>query len=61
MLLRINRGPHTNERREIISDYFGIETFSVGAVKLVPLNEYYMPFVNTQMRELYISAFKIIV
>lgn len=61
LLLRINRGPHTNERREIISDYFGIETFSVGAVKLVPLNEYYMPFVNTQMRELYISAFKIIV
>lgn len=61
LLLRTNRGPNTNERREIISDYFGIESFFVGAIKLVPLYEYYMPFINTQMRELYISAFKIIV
>lgn len=61
LFLRTNRGPNTNERKQIISDYFGIESFSVGAIKLVPLHEYYMPFINTQMRELYISAFKIIV
>ena len=61
MFLRTNRGPNTNERKQIICDYFGIESFFVGAIKLVPLREYYVPFINTQMRELYISAFKIIV
>lgn len=61
LLLRINRGPNTVERKQIISDYFGIDSFYVGAFKLVPLNEYFVPFINTQMRELYISAFKIIV
>lgn len=61
LLLRINREPNTNERKQMICTYFGIKPFHVGAVKIVPLNEYYKPFVQKQLAELYITAFKVIV
>lgn len=61
LLLRINKGPNTNEAKQIISSYFGINSFYIGAIKIVPLNEYFKPFIFKQLHELYISAFKIIV
>lgn len=61
LLLRINREPNTNERKQMICAYFGIKPFRLGAVKIVPINEYYKPFIQKQLAELYITAFKVIV
>lgn len=61
LLLRINSMPESNERKEMIKDYFGAEQFHVGITKVMPISEYFKPFLRQQIDELYVSAFKIIV
>ena len=61
LLLRINSKPNTNERERILCNYFGITEFNVGEVKIVPLSEYYNPYLKQQIDELIVSAFKVIV
>lgn len=61
LLIRINREPNDNERKIALSNMFGISSFHIGAVKLVPINYYHLPFMQQQLKELYISAYKIVV
>lgn len=61
LILMINREPNTNEEKKMLGDYFGISPFHVHATKVVPLNSYFNPYINKNLRELYITAFKIIV
>lgn len=61
LLLRINQGPNDLEREKVLCNYFGITEFNVGETKIVPLSEYYNPYIRQQINELIVSAFKIIV
>ncbi len=61
LLLRINRAPRMNKRKQQIADYFGIPKFHLGAIKIVPCHEYFNPFIKKQIDEHYVSAFKIVV
>lgn len=61
LFLRINREPNTNERKEKLAQYFGIPKFHCGATKIVPVSEYYKPFLKTMLNEHYVSVFKIVV
>lgn len=61
LFIRINREPNDNERKALICQLFGVTKFHIGITKVIPLNECFMDFVYQQMRELYISAFKVVV
>ena len=61
LFLRINNLPNNNEVKGIISNYFGVKKCHIGAVKVVPIKDYFRPFIRRQIQELNISAFKIVV
>ncbi len=61
LIIRINREPNDNERKLLLAHMFGIPTFHVGAVKTIPIKDYSAEYIRKQLRELYISAFKIVV
>lgn len=61
LIIRINREPNDNERKLLIINLFGIPKFHIGAVKVIPANDYFKQFIYKQMEELYISAYKIVV
>lgn len=61
LFLRINQKPEKVERKNILCNYFGITSFNIGETKIVPLSEYYNPYLKIQMNELIVSAYKIIV
>ena len=61
LIIRINREPSDNERKLLITNLFGISKFHIGAVKVIPANDYFKQFIYNQMQELYISAYKIVV
>lgn len=61
LLLKMNRMPSQNEQKKMLKDYFGVSELTLRATKVVPLSEYFVPFVNKNLRELYISAFKVII
>lgn len=63
LFLRTNQRPNTKGRTYDIANYFGITSikeFHIGLTKVVPISEYFNPFLRKQLDELYISAFKII-
>lgn len=61
LVLRINKEPNTNERKRMLCRFFGITDFHIGAIKVVPLNSYFEPFLKRMLQELYVSAFKIVI
>ena len=61
LFCRINHDPNENKRRIILTDLFGISEFYVGATKIFPLSQYHIEFFNRELRELNVSAFKIVV
>ena len=61
LLLRINKKPNDIERENILCNFFGITTFNIGEIKIVPLSNYYNSYIRKQMNELIVSAFKVIV
>lgn len=61
LVVRINREPNDKEKKELVKNFFGISSFYVGAVKVIDKSKYYTPLINRLMKELYISAYKIVV
>ena len=61
LVLRINREPTDNDRKMILCQLFGIPKFHIGAIKTIPANDRSLEFIYHQMRELYVSAFKVVV
>ena len=61
LLLRINREPNTNEEKEQLAQYFKIPKFHCGATKVVPISEFFTPYLRKQIREHYVSVIKIVV
>lgn len=61
LLLRVNKRPTDTEREEKILNYFGCSTYHIGLIKVIPLQEYHMPYIRKEFEELNVSAFKIII
>lgn len=61
LFVRTNREPNDNERKLYISNWFSIPKFHLGAIKVIPIGDYNQKYFYTQMKELYVSAFKIVV
>lgn len=61
LVLRTNKEPNDSDRKMIICQLFGIPKFHIGAIKIIPTNDRSLEFIYHQMRELYISAFKVVV
>ena len=60
LLIRINREANTDEEKDRILNYMGKTEFHVGETTVVPINEYFNPFLRKRINELYISAYKIV-
>ena len=58
---RINKDPNDNKRRMILEDLFSIDKFYIGAVSIFPVSQYGIEFFNRELRELNVSAFKIVI
>lgn len=61
LLLRTNKRPKLNDKRNHIINYFGVPKFRMGALKIVDINEYYNPRLRQYMENGYVSAFKVVV
>ncbi len=58
---RINKDPHDNKRKKILMSLFEIDKFHIGATAIFPMSHYHIKSFNRELRELNISAFKIVV
>lgn len=61
LFLKINIEVKTNAEKRQILYYLGFKRYSKKIVKLVPLNEYHNPLLKKWLKQLNISAFKIVV
>ena len=61
LLLRTNKRPKRNDKRNHIINYLGVPKFRIGTLKIVDINEYYNPQLRQYMENGYVSAFKIVV
>ena len=61
LFLKINIEVKTNAEKNQILYYLGFKRYSKKIIKLVPLNEYHNPLLKKWLRQLNISAFKIVV
>lgn len=60
-LLRINSRPNDEERINKLLSYFGQPTYHIGITKIIPIQQYFAPYYKDDLKELNISAFKIVV
>lgn len=60
LVLRTNSRPHNELREQWLCEYFGIPSYHVGAVKVVRLSELHNTLLEREIRELNVSAFKVI-
>lgn len=61
LLLRTNKRPNNSERINKLLNYFGESTYHIGLTKIVPLQEYHINVLKDDLKELNVSAFKIVV
>lgn len=61
LLLRVNKRPNNDERIDRILNYFGAPSFHIGLTKVISLEEYHMPYIKNDFKELIVSAFKIVI
>ena len=61
LVMRINRTIKDQERRMMINNLFGIKKYRIGAVKILPIEKANKDYIRKYMKELYISAFKVVV
>lgn len=62
LFLRTHKKPNTKSRMFDIANYFGVSDigeYHLGLIRIVPVSEYFNPFLKKQLDELYISAFKV--
>ncbi len=61
LLLRTNSRPNSEDRINNLLSIFGQPTYHIGITKIVPLQQYFSPYYKDDLKELNVSAFKIVV
>lgn len=60
LLLRTISRPNDTLRRQWLCDYFGMDKYHVGMTKIVRLSEIRNTMLECELRELNVSAFKVV-
>jgi hypothetical protein len=61
LFLRTNQCPNTTDRQKRMLRYFGQPSYHIGISKVVPLQPFHMMYLENELKELNISAFKIVI